>query len=67
MNIELQNFKDTERDPNLLSDDEVFLDSSASAMTSSVTSPVPVVVRAQHTAVQQVVARGERVRTRWKI
>lgn len=50
------------KDPNLLSDDEVFLDSAASTVTSStgLTSPVPaptrgVVIRAQTTAVAQIV------------
>lgn len=55
---------DRTRDPNLLSDDEVFLDSSASTVTSSMTSPVPrqVVVRGtQHAVVQRVAGRGESV------
>lgn len=65
-------FLKDQRDPNLLSDDEVFFESSVSTVTSSVTSPVvsesrqpvvseprqPVVV-VQHPAVQQVVVRGE--------
>lgn len=45
------------QDPNLLSDDEVFLDSAASTVTSStgLISPPPraVVIRAQTTAVAQ--------------
>ncbi|XP_062531919.1 protein hu-li tai shao isoform X6 [Bombyx mori] len=54
--------EDRTRDPNLLSDDEVFLDSSASTVTSSMTSPVPrqVVVRGtQHAVVQRVAGRGD--------
>lgn len=63
--------KQTFKDPNLLSDDEVFLDSAASTVTSSMTSgmtsgltspqpPAAVVVRAQHVAVAQSV-RGEEI------
>ncbi|XP_026756789.1 protein hu-li tai shao isoform X3 [Galleria mellonella] len=47
-----------QRDPNLLSDDEAFVDSS-----STISTPAPkiqgVVIRAHHTAVQQTVVRGE--------
>ncbi|KPI99247.1 Protein hu-li tai shao [Papilio xuthus] len=37
--------RESERDPNLLSDDEVFLDSAASTGTSSITAPSTVVIR----------------------
>ncbi|XP_046975320.1 protein hu-li tai shao isoform X1 [Vanessa cardui] len=52
--------RDSNRDPNLLSDDEVFLDSTSSVPsgTSSVPIQGPVVVR-QYTAVQGNVRRGE--------
>ncbi|XP_026318340.1 protein hu-li tai shao-like [Hyposmocoma kahamanoa] len=54
-----------QRDPNLLSDDEVFFESSVSTVTSSVTSPVvseprqPVVIIKPPAVVHQTVVRGE--------
>ncbi|XP_039762352.1 protein hu-li tai shao isoform X1 [Pararge aegeria] len=53
--------KDSQRDPNLLSDDEVFLDSTSSVPSGSASVPIqgPVVIRTQYTAVQGTVGKGE--------
>ncbi|CAH2241643.1 jg3046 [Pararge aegeria aegeria] len=52
--------KDSQRDPNLLSDDEVFLDSTSSVPSGSASVPIqgPVVIRTQYTAVQGTVGKG---------
>lgn len=65
-------FLKDQRDPNLLSDDEVFFDSSVSTVTSSVTSPVvseprKTVVTVRQAAVQQTVVRGEGFKARYGV
>ncbi|XP_045781668.1 protein hu-li tai shao isoform X1 [Maniola jurtina] len=53
--------RDSQRDPNLLSDDEVFLDSTSSVPSGSASVPIqgPVVIRTQYTAVHGTVGKGE--------
>lgn len=61
--------KDSQRDPNLLSDDEVFLDSTSTVPSGSTSVPItgPVVIRTQYTAVQGTVGKGEREIDDWNV